>query len=1013
MAFGVVAFVSVAERLILLLFLVSGAVGLGYQVLWSRYLLGFIGVSAYSYATVLASFMGGLALGSALLGRLADRVRSPLRLFALLEAGVGLYALVYPRLSEWGAALYGGLVSFAPERVSAGQALWAKALIAGLLLLVPTTLMGGTYPALVRHATDRLQHVGREASRLYSVNALGAAGGALLMAFVLMPVLGMTRGLIVLALANGLVAATALLLARGVGPLAEAPAATAAPEPGDLEAALTPGQVRLALALILVEGFLAFSLEIGWTRYFAVVLGSSTYSFALVLAAFLFGIALGSAWLSRAEWALDRPLPFFGWTQVLAGLAILVPLPLYPLAPWLFLNLQTLFSDQPAAFFAYAACQLLACVLVMLPPTLLFGMALPLLVKGLARDIGRLGSDTGRAYAWNTWGNVAGALLAGLVLLPLLGMEQLLRTAALGSAVLGLFAIGVFSPRRRATGVRVIVAATAVLAAALAVGPWQTEAFALRPTRRQATPLSREDRDVKLASYRTLLFKDDPAALLMVHATGATLTQETLTLSVNGKPDATSYEDLPTQILSGHLPLLLAPRPRDVLVIGLASGITAGAALAHPVRRLDVVEIVSAMPEASRLFREWNRDPLADPRVHLIVDDARSYLSHTRQRYDVVISEPSNPWMAGTGALFSREFYARAARALESDGVYLQWLQAYELSDETFAAVVRTFRGVFPHIQAFQGNHEDLLLLGSRRPIDPDWSELERRFEVPAVREDLATLRIESLATLLAFQVLSPASVDHLAAQTPLENTDDNLLLEYRAPRELFRAVRVSAVSRLDERLRGGPSLLLGKRLRQRPGEATPRRLLAALGDSRVSSEPLHEALRVAAHELEPDAGELYPFFAPPDDATVVRRLDTLVRTGRFDRFVRLLGSRSAAILLEAALAPERGRFWEQAVGEWLRPPQPSPPPEVRRFRIELQMAMGQLEDAGREMARWMEEIPGPEPGWMLLRACEIDRGPLCDAAVENAAARSAAPSVERLRALRAQARYLRTPAAP
>jgi spermidine synthase len=991
----------VARRLVLVLFLISGAAGLGYQVLWSRYLLEFIGVSAYSYATVLASFMAGLALGSALLGRLADRVRSPLRLFALLEAGVGLYALVYPILSEAASALYSGLVSFTPERAGAAHAWWARLLVAGLLLLVPTTLMGGTYPALVRHTTERLGQVGRRASQLYAVNALGATVGALLMAFVLMPALGMHLSLVLLALANGLVAATALLLSRREERSGGAPVAPGGLDVEGAEASLGPARVRAGLALILVEGFLAFTLEIAWTRYFGVVLGSSTYSFALVLAAFLSGIALGSAWLSRWETALDRPLRFFGWTQVLAGLAVLAPLALYPYAPWLFVNVGTLFSDEPAAFFLYAAAQLAVCYLVMLPPTVLIGMALPLLVKGLARDLARLGGDAGRVYAWNTWGNVSGALLAGLVLLPALGMELLLRGVALGCTVLGLVAIVLLVPKGRGTWVRMGAAAAVLAFGQLAPGAWRTEGFALRPTRRAARTLSFEEAQGRMATYRTLLFEDDPAGLLMVYSVQAPLAEETLTLSINGKPDASSHEDLPTQILLGQVPLLLAPEPREVLVIGLASGVTAGAVLTHPVRRLDVVDIVAAMPRATRLFHLWNRDPLADPRVHLIVDDARSYLSHTRERYDVVISEPSNPWMAGTGALFSREFFSQAAVALEPDGVYLQWLQAYELGDETFAAVVRTFRRVFPHVYAFQGNTDDVLLLGCRRPLDPDWSELERRLDIPAVSEDLARVGIDSLASFLALQVLSPASVDYVAARTDLENTDDNLLLEYRAPRDLFTDAEVSLVSLLDERRRGGPALLLGELLRRRPGSVSPRELLEARSDGRLRVDSLHDALELAAYDVDPSAEDLFPLFPPVDGAAVADRAVSLLRTGRGERAARLVASRSAGLLLASALSPERAAFWEEASREWMASTPPPPLPELRRIRIELLMAMGRTDEAARELVEWMDEIPGPEPTWLVLRACEIDRGVLCDSALEDALARSVGPTLARLRALR------------
>ena len=409
------------------------------------------------------------------------------------------------------------------------------------------------------------------------------------------------------------------------------------------------------------------------------------------------------------------------------------------------------------------------------------------------------------------------------------------------------------------------------------------------------------------------------------------------------------------------------------------------------------------MPQATRLFREWNRDPLADPRLRLIVDDARSYLSHTRQRYDVIISEPSNPWMAGTGALFSREFYSRAAAALEPDGVYLQWLQAYELSDETFAAVVRTFRRVFPHVYAFQGNADDVLLLGSRRPLHPDWSDLERRFAAPSVREDLARLQIESPAALLAFQVLSPASVDYIAARTDLENTDDNLLLEYRAPRELFSRASVRLVSRLDERLHGGPALLLGEHLRSRPGAVPIQSLLSALSAARVRSEPLHEALRFAAYELDSAADDLFPFFPPPDAASFAARAAALVRSGQDQLAAKLVSSRSAGLLLQVALVPERAGFWEEASREWLATRAPPPLPDLRRVWIEVLMAMGRRDDATREILEWTKEIPGPEPTWLVLRACEIDRGSLCDTALDDAAALSRAPFLARLRALRAE----------
>ncbi|MCS7311958.1 MAG: fused MFS/spermidine synthase, partial [Acidobacteria bacterium] len=267
---------------------------MGYQVLWSKYLLDFIGVSAYSYATVLAAFMGGLALGSWLLGRWADRWAVPLKLYAYLELGIGLYAIVYLPLREWVAGLYAQWVRFTPEQAGAAVGLWAKVIASGLLLLPPTVLMGGTFPALVRHATESLRRVGRRASQLYAVNAFGAVVGTLLMAFLLMPGLGMRASLMVLALLNGFVALVAFLLTRmglatverAAVSLSETESAVSTPEaalpdalnPRDLtsETRYSAGLIRVGLILIFLEGFIAFAYEIAWTRFFGVVLGSST-----------------------------------------------------------------------------------------------------------------------------------------------------------------------------------------------------------------------------------------------------------------------------------------------------------------------------------------------------------------------------------------------------------------------------------------------------------------------------------------------------------------------------------------------------------------------------------------------------------------------------------------------------------------------------------------------------------------------------------------------------------------
>jgi len=1015
---------------ILGIFFLSGALGLGYQVLWSKYLLDFIGVSAYSYATVLASFMGGLALGSWLLGRWADRWAVPLKLYAYLELGVGLYAVAYLPLREWTANLYARWVSFTPEQAGAAVGLWAKVIASGLLLLPPTILMGGTFPALVRHVTENLRQVGRRASQLYAVNAFGAVAGTLLMAFLLMPSLGMRTSLMVLALLNGLVALTALLLTR----LEPAMAGTATEEvlhfsdPQDSPSPADPqrwiGLIRIGLLLIFLEGFIAFAYEIAWTRFFGVVLGSSTYSFAIMLAALITGIALGSAVLARIEGSIGNPLAFFGWTQIWAGLLVLLPLPLYPYIPWLFKQYASLFSNRLGAFYLYEFGKLLLCYLIMLPPTVFIGMALPLLVKGLSRSLASLGQDTGRVYAWNTWGNVLGALVAGMVLLPTLGMERLVRWSAIGNGLLGLTAVSLFVQRRRWLSVGLAgLAVGFMIAYPLLTGVWDPRWFTLQPFRRGAA-LSVAETRRSLQDQEVVLFRDDPAAHLMVvrfkpptrsqvpskpHTPANAQAPRpdesgSYTLFVNGKPDASSVGDMPTQVLSAHIPLLLHPDPQDVLIIGLASGVTAGSALQHPVRRVDVVDIVGAMPQATRFFLPWNGDPFADPRFRLIVDDARSYLSYTRHRYDVIISEPSNPWMAGTGALFSVDFYRRATRALRPDGLYLQWLQAYEMGDSAFVAVVRSFRRVFPWVYGFQGNAKDVLLIGTHAPLQPRWDTLQARFE--RLRPHWKTLPIEDLPTLLYLQRFVPATVDFIAALDDLENTDDNHLLEYRAPRDLFQRFSVGLPERFDDRRTASPTLFWNQFVRLHPTAVDPRKALPTLTDGRIAEPSVLGAYQRALYLLygptlmaSPEAARwLPPSFwiqAPLTEADLVARVDDLLQRGQTALAVRLIQDYASAIYTASVLSPEKARSWESALQRWASAVPDAP--VLRQILIELRMAVGPTESVAREVLEWVRSPSPPPAEWAVLRACRMDRDRLCRTVRDEYRRRQPTPWLDRM----------------
>lgn len=973
------------------LFAVSGAVGLGYQVLWSKYLLDFIGVSAYSYATVLAAFMGGLALGSALLGPLADRVDRPLFLFAGLELVIGLYGFAYEQLQSLAAELY-------REWVTGGASLtagaWPRAAVAGALLVPPTMLMGGTYPAVLRQLTRELAASGRRASQVYAVNALGAAAGSLVTGFVLIRALGMSASLELLAASNLVVAAAAAGLALGWAPVPRGAApADPSPELGD-----AGRPERWALPAILAAGFLGFALEIAWTRYLSLVLGSSTDSFAVMLSAFIAGIGIGSALLARWQHRIRDPLAAWGTLQLTLGLAILLPLPLLPYLPWVLSHVLALFAPTPVGYAVYTSVKLVASLSVMLPATLLLGMTLPLAIRGLTRSLGHLGGVAGRCYAWNTTGNVAGALCAGHWLMPQAGLEGLFRILGLASVLLG-FGI-VFARSGRTGSRRLAVAAVATLLAAgyhFSAGPWALSWFGLGAFRRSRPALSLSQTRAAVGESEVLLYREDPAASLMVTAS---MSPEGVqrSLSVNGKVEASNYGDMPTQVLVGHLPLLMHAGPRSVLVVGLASGATVGSVLRHPVERVDVAELIRSMPEATRLFDGWNGTPLDDPRTRLLFADARELLSRPGDAYDVIISEPSNPWMAGVASLFTVDFYARAVERLGPGGVFCQWVQLYELDDASFATALASFRSVFPYVYAFQALRSDLLLIGSREPIRPDWAALRERAGDPAVARDLAAVSVRGLGSLLALQRLSPWSVDLIVDRAPARNTDDNRLLEYRAPYNLFTGGNVSVVDRLDERRSMAPTLFLSELAGSCPECVDLGDAIEATGAPERAIGWLWDAWSTALVHLDPAAADgatassvLPPemLVAPPPEPEELRdRIDELLATGRSPLAEALLRAYRAALLAESAVSPEHAALWLEAFGRWQ-----ALSPRFRELWVELLLATRSVERAADELDAWFREPVPPSRDWYALVGCATGRPDHCERARRALASGSAAPT--------------------
>jgi spermidine synthase len=760
---------SPAALALIACFFVSGAASLVLEVVWTRGLRLVFGSTTLAVSTVLVAYMAGLGAGGLVGGRLAARSARPVRAYGWIELGIGLYALAVPFLIAALPALAGAWLAELP--------FWPAALVrfaVALALLAPPTFgMGLTLPLITRALVVEAR-AGGGIAVLYGVNTLGAVAGVLLATFALLPALGVRTSSVAAAAVDLAVGALALLLARRF-PALEREAPPPAPA-RELSARWNP-----ALLAYATVGFSALVYEVAWTRALAMVMGSSLYAFACMLAAFLFGIGAGSLAARGFVDRLRRPLFAYALGIALLGVVSLVCLVALPALPALFMRLVRASGGSPGAL---AFAQFGTALLVMLPPALVLGALFPLLARVQASVEGAA-SATGDVYFANTAGSALGAFLAGFVLLPALGLRG---TAALAIAINALACAGLLLWRGHDTFAR----RAALAAAPLALAAWMVAAPPSIDTRPlafggfSATRIFDATPDVSVIEgihdEEVLFYRDGLSATVSVHRY-----RGGVSLHTNGKADASSNVDMPTQVLIGQVPMLFGPPAKSALVIGWASGVTAGSIARHPVERIDVVELEPAMLEASRFFDDVNGRPLEDPRLRMIVDDGRSYLARTTERYDVIASEPSNPWLTGVANLFTREHFRAARNALAPGGRLLQWFPLYAIDPEILRSVLAALRAEFPHVYAVLIDRRvpDLLLLATtealRREDLPVFEELPE-----SVRSDLERVGTRSTADLWSLLRLLPADVDALIGPHAVPNTDDNLFVELRSPWLLY-----------------------------------------------------------------------------------------------------------------------------------------------------------------------------------------------------------------------------------
>lgn len=793
------------SRVAALLFF-SGACALVYQVAWFRELRLIFGASTAASAAVLAVFMGGLGVGGAVLGKRADASDNPLAMYARLELLVAVTAGVTPVLVWLAQAAYLG-IGGASTLGNAGATV-VRLLLSVVVLAPSTVLMGGTLPAAAK-AVERAADLGRQrVAALYGVNTMGAVAGAVAANFLLLEVFGTRLTLWLACLVNALLAMAARAMARGEAACEPAPEAEAEAGAKEAEAkaeevpALPPALRWFPPTAAAVAGLSFMLMELVWYRMLAPILGGSSYTFGLILAVALVGIGIGGGIYARTR--APATLLLFAMTCTLEALAISVP---YALGDDLAILSLLLRPLSKASFGGAILAWTLVASIVVLPAAIVSGFQFPAIIGLYGRGSKGVGRDVGNAYLANTIGSIVGSIAGGFGLLPLLSAPrcwQLVAALLVATAVLALVLDvrlrGVAVPRVAAT-VTTALAATAALFATGPTAAWRHSGIGAGRADSKVDGMDLQAMEQFLRFWRSSIAWEADG----LESTVALGSFDGHVFILNGKADGHALGDSSTQVMSGILPALMHDNPRRTLVVGLGTGSTAGWLGAIPsMERVDVVELEPAILRVARDCAAVNQNVMDNPKVHIQLADARESLRTTRERYDIIFSEPSNPYRAGISSMYTVEYYTAASERLEPNGIFVQWLQAYEVDPWAVATTLMTVRAVFPAVTLWETMGGDLLVVAERAPAPVDLDRMRERLkQEPYATAALSAWRTRSVEGILSHFVAN-ASFTELLAQQQLGvvNHDDQNLLEFAFARNVGRHTRVDfEIKRLAARL--------------------------------------------------------------------------------------------------------------------------------------------------------------------------------------------------------------------
>lgn len=796
--------------LISLCFFLSGLCGLVYQILWIKMLGLIFGHTAFAATTVVSTFLGGLALGSFIMGRWADKTAALDKIFGrfggsryiaaycFMEILVGVFCFLTPVLFRGVELIY-----FQVSDLSFGTLTVIRFFLCAAVMILPTMAMGATLPLMSKYLITSRSEVGTKLGFIYAINTAGSVIGAFLAGFLLLPSIGLSATLALAAIINIGIGILLLSFNRGIDASHES--AGGAEEENQTETADAEvkdekdndrGKKLLVLFSVIfaASGFASLMYELAWNRGLALALGSSTYAFSAMLTTYLFGTALGSFIFSKTAKKNPPTYRHFALVQMAIGLSSALFIPLIGRLPIIFGDILPYIRHS---YNLVITVDFLLCFAAMLIPVIFIGISFPMAGNIYTQKLSVLGKSIGDIYAINTIGSVTGSIITGFFLMPAIGVQNTILTAVCVN-ILGanLLFFGTVEPARKK--IALSLASLLILIGAFSLPRWDLLEFSrgyFRGLKKAATAY----RD----THEILYYKDGISSTVTV-VRGKT--DGIISLAVNGKTDASTGGDMSTQILLGLLPVLNHPAPSEALVIGLGSGTTVAAAAAVPaVKHVECVELEPDLIDAAKFFTPHIGDIYNNAKCTIKVADGRNYLSASRKKYDIIISEPSNPWIAGVASLFTSEFFASCKNSLNEGGVACIWLQLYSIDAESLRMIVNTLHGQFPHIQFWMApNANDLLILCSEDPIVFQYDRYRSDYEKnPEMKKFADQVFRNDPDELLAFYMADETKLQNMIYGARL-NTDNLPLLEYEAPRLLYMMepeVHVRNIALMKDRL--------------------------------------------------------------------------------------------------------------------------------------------------------------------------------------------------------------------